>query len=159
MAQRISRLKKTIVIASTLALTIGGAGAAFAYWTSGGTGDGTATTGVSVDFVIDAADAVGELAPGSAGETVDFTVTNPGPGTQSLTTFTVTLADAAGVTWVPPIGCLLADYTASISVPPTFGAIAVDDFVTGTALVVLANTGANQDACQGAIVPLHFVAA
>lgn len=159
MAQRISRLKKTIVIAAAVALTIGGAGVAVAYWTSGGTGDGTATTEESVAFEITADPAVGALVPGGDGETVEFTVTNPGPATQYLTSITVTLADAAGAAWVPPTGCLISDYTATISASPTIGSIAAGDFVTGTATVVLANRGANQDACQGAEVPLHFVAA
>lgn len=160
MAKSISRTKKVIILASAAAaIAVTGAGVALAYWTSTGTGDGTATTGTSTAFTITAEDAVGVLAPGSDGQTVDFTVTNPGPATQRLSSVVVTLADAEGVAWVPTGDCDIADYTATISVAPVYGSIAAGDSLTGTATVVLANTAEDQDDCQGQTVPLHFVAA
>lgn len=159
MAKRTSRFKRAIVIISVSVLGLAGAGVAYAYWTSTGTGDGIATTGQAVAFTIAAADPVGNLAPGDAGQTIAFTVTNPATGPQYLSGVTVTMADAAGVAWVPPAGCLIADYTASISTQPATGDIAAGATRTGgVATVTLADTTADQDACQGAIVPLHFVA-
>jgi hypothetical protein len=137
-------------------LTINGAGAAFAYWTS--TGTGSASTGTSVPFTITSATAVGTIAPGSAGQTVPFNVTNPGPVTQSLTGVTVTMGGPTGDAWVPAGGCLIADYTATISTPPTFGPVAAAGTVTGTATVTLAATALNQDDCKNQTVPLYFLA-
>jgi hypothetical protein len=137
---------------------LAGAGVAFAYWTSTGTGDGTATTGASEVFTIATETAEGTIAPGNAGQTVVFTVTNPAEGSQYLAGVTVTMADAAGVAWVPTGECALADYTATITTPPTYGEIAPTGTLTGTATVTLANTAVNQDDCQGQTVPLHFVA-
>ena len=156
---RISRTKKTLVVAAALALTIGGAGAAFAYWTSTGVGDGTATTGESVAFTITTEAAVGEISPGSAGQTIAFTVTNPGTGSQNLALVTVAVADDNGAPWIPPTGCILADFVATISTPPVYGQIAAGGELGGVATVTLTNTAVNQDACQGLDdVPLHFVA-
>ena len=160
MAKRISRTKKLLVIAAVGALTLGGAGAAFAYWTSTGTGTGAATTGEAVEFVITTSTATGVLAPGSAGQTVPFTVSNPGPGQLYLQAVTVRLADDTGTQWVPPTGCLFSDYTVTINVQPTPGTmdVGVLNARSGTALVTLALSEENQDGCKGADVPLYFEA-
>ena len=150
-------LKRTAIALATV-VTLAGATAAFAYWTAMGSGSGEATTGESTSFVVTTESAGGEIAPGSAGETVDFTVTNPGTGTLQLAAVTVALADAEGEPWVPAAGCQLADYSVSITTLPTYGAIAPGDSVSGTVTVTLENTEANQDACQGQAVPLYFVA-
>ncbi len=158
MVQRMSRLKKTIVIASVAALSIGGAGIAYAYWTSTGTGVGSAQTGESVAFVIDSEDAVGQLAPGSPGQTVAFTVTNPGPGTQYLGLVTVQIAESNGDAWLPDDGCVAANYSVAMTTFPPFGQLAANGTSAGVATVTLANTNADQDSCQGQPVPLLFTA-
>lgn len=159
MASTIALKKKRITIGVVALLTLAGAGAAFAYWSSLGNGAGEATTGTSVAFTITSEDAVGSISPGNAGQTVDFTVTNPSDGVLNLTSVTVALANADGTAWVPAVGCSIDDYTATISTAPAYGQIAAGAFVEGTATVTLTNTGANQDACQGQTVPLYFTAA
>ncbi|MGS0688007.1 hypothetical protein ACVBEQ_23095 [Nakamurella sp. GG22] len=151
-------MKKTIVIASVAALTIGGAGVAFAYWTSTGTGVGEAQTGQEAVFTITSEDAVGEISPGSPGQTIDFTVTNPGPGTLLFSSVTVRLATANGIQWVPTGACNFDDYTATISDAPDPIQLAAAAFVVGEATVTLANTAVSQDDCQGQTVPLYFEA-
>jgi hypothetical protein len=153
-----NRGKKRTAIILAAALTLTGAGIAFAYWTSTGTGIGTGTTGESVAFAVTSEPGVGELAPGSAGQLVDFTVTNPGEGTQNLTAVTVDIAEAGGEAWVPPEGCLAEDYGAAVTTAPTLGDIAPGGSVDGTVTVTLASTAVSQDACQGVAVPLHFTA-
>jgi hypothetical protein len=147
----------TIILSTVLALAAGG-GIAFAYWTSTGTGTGTASTGVSEAFDITSNVPEGYLAPGSAGQTVGFTVTNPTAAVLSLTAVTVRIALATGADWVPTGDCSAADYSVSITTPPTAGEIGPDGLVTGTATVILANTAVNQDDCQGQDVPLLFSA-
>jgi hypothetical protein len=159
MAQRTSRLKRSIVIIVATVLGLGVAGVAIAYWTSTGEADGTATTGTSDGFTVTPAAAAGELAPGGPDQTVAFTVTNPGTKAQYLTSVTVTIENVNGTPWVPPVGCDAADYSATITTAPPVGDIAVNGVVNGEATVELANTAVNQDACQGEVVPLHFVAA
>ncbi|MFC8801185.1 hypothetical protein ACFT2C_25925 [Promicromonospora sp. NPDC057138] len=152
-----NRGRKRIAIILAAILTITGVGVAFAYWTSTGTGSGTATTGESIAFTITSDTAVGTIAPGNAGQTVDFTVTNPGEGTQNLTGVTVTMATADGTPWVPAGNCLIGDYTATVTDNPS-GEILAGGSVDGTATVTLTSTAANQDDCQGQDVPLHFTA-
>jgi hypothetical protein len=157
-AKTMSRRKKHLTFVLVAVSMLSGAGVAFAYWTAGGTGDGQAETGTSVDFTIAASPAVGTISPGSAGQTVDFTVTNPGPGTLQLSDVTVIMADATGVPWVPSGDCDIADYTASVTTQPANEEIQAGDSVDGQATVTLANTAVNQDACQGQAVPLYFTA-
>jgi len=158
MARTNSRRKKRIIITLLAVISLTGAGVAFAYWTSGGTGSGAASTGSSTALTITSETAEGVIAPGNAGQTVDFTVTNPGPGVQSLTNVTVTMAGPTGTPWVPPTGCLIADYTAAVTTAPAYGEILALGTRTGTVTVTLANTSENQNACQGQAVPLYFVA-
>ena len=153
------RNRKPVIIVLAALLTLAGAGIAFAYWTSTGTGDGTATTGESTAFTITTEAGEGEIAPGNAGQTYDFTVTNPSDSPQYLTGVTVTMADEEGVAWVPAAGCDIADYTVTMTTMAPVGDIAGGASVGGMVTVTLANTTENQDACQGESVPLHFVAA
>jgi hypothetical protein len=158
MAQTMSSGRKRIITAVTATLLILGGGVAFAYWTSGGTGSGTATTGASTAFTITAAPPVGTIAPGNEGQTVAFTVTNPGDSPQYLTQVTATLADVNGVPWVPTGDCLVEDYTVVVSTPAPVGDIAGGGSVGGVVTVTLANTALNQNTCQGQDVPLYLVA-
>jgi hypothetical protein len=149
---------KRAAIALTAILTLAGGASAFAYWTTIGSGTGEATTGQSVEFTITTGASVGEIAPGNAGEAIGFTVSNPSAGPLTLSAVAVTLADSTGTAWVPPTGCLIADFTATVTTAPSWGPIAAGGTVTGTATVTLANTGVNQNACQGVTVPLYFAA-
>jgi hypothetical protein len=158
MAKTKSRRKRSLTFVLVAILVLTGAGLAFAFWTAGGTGDGDAQTGTSVDFTIAADPAMGMIFPGGAGQTVDFTVTNPGPGSLHLNDVSVTMASATGVPWVPSGGCDIADYTASITTQPVEGEIPAGESVDGRATVTLANTAVNQDDCQGQAIPLFFTA-
>ncbi len=153
-----TRGKRRTIIALAAILTLAGTGAAFAYWTASGNGVGEATTGTSTAFTIVGADADGDLLPGGPGQTVEFTVTNPGDSAQTLNLVTVQLAGAGGAVWTPTDGCLPGDYTAAVTTDPAYGSIAAGGQLTGTVTVTLADTEANQDACKGQVVPLYFTA-
>ncbi len=102
--------------------------------------------------------AVGDIAPDNAGQTVEFTVANPGDSAQYLTSVTVEIANGPGAPWVPDRDCSVADYSAIVTTAPTYGDIPAGGSVTGVATVTLGNTAVNQDSCQGQTVPLYFVA-
>ena len=159
MARTMSRRKKRFTFTLVAVLVLSGFGVAFAFWTSSGTGDGSAETGTSVSFTIgESGVPEGTIAPGSDGQTVEFTVTNPGPGVQSLSDVTVEMADEFGDAWVPDGDCLIADYNATITEDPSPAEMAAGSEVTGTVTVTLDNTGVNQDDCKDQTVPLYFVA-
>lgn len=151
--------KKLVIAGIVAALVLGGGGTALAYWTSQGTGIGTATTGETVDFEVASEAPVGAaLIPGGPEQTVAFTVTNPSAGVQTLSSVVVTVANSDGSTWVAIPGCSAADYT--VGTPDVvYGEIAADDAVTGSVSITMNNLGTDQNACQSVTVPLYFVAA
>lgn len=148
--------KATIVIGSTVgALAIGGV--AFAYWTSSGSGAGSATAGTSSDFVVTTDTATGDpLTPGGPTDTVAFHVNNPSSGAQYLTSVAVTVANSDGTTWTSG-SCSAADFT--VGTPSfTAGQIAAGGTKDGTVTITMKNLPANQDDCKGVTVPLYVAA-
>lgn len=147
--------KKRVAITTAALVAIGG-GAAFAYWTSQGTGTGSATTGTTVPFTVTSTTATGgPLTPGGPNQTVAFDVTNPGTGVQHLTNVKVTIAEANGDPWTHASGCSFKDYAVA-AVDITKGDIAPGAKVSGTVTIKMNNLPENQDACKGLAVPLHF---
>ena len=158
MAQRTSRFKRTVVIASVSVLGLAGAGVAVAYWTATGSGTGAATTGNTVALTIAGGATAGVLAPGGPGQTVAFTVTNPATGPQYLAGTLVSIANAGGVAWEPTGGCDQTAYHVSITTSPDGTNIAAGGHVDGVATVTMDDNGNNQDSCKGQTVPLFFEA-
>lgn len=153
-----STKKRLTVIVVTAALILLGGGAAFAYWTSTGTGSGSATTGTSEDFVVDSGTATGgPLTPGGPSQTVPISVTNPGSGVQNLASVIVTVANDDGTAWTAVPGCSADDYTVGTPVF-TYGPIAPSGVLNGSVTITMDETGISQDACKNAIVPLYIVA-
>lgn len=147
--------RKGAVIAVAAAMTLTGAGVAFAYWSSLGAGDGTAVTGTNTEFVVTTDEAVGVLKPGGVAVVVPVSILNPADVAQTVSEVTVTLADDTGAAWVPAAGCLAADYTAVENVTP--GVVLAGATLEGTISITMADTTADQDACKGESVPLHVV--
>lgn len=151
-----ARTKRVAIITAAM-LAVGG-GAAYAYWTSTGTGTGSATTGSSTPFTIASqAPSGAALAPGGTAQSIAFTVTNPGSGSQNLSGVTVTVANANGTAWTAVSGCSALDYT--VGTPAiTYGQIAPGGNIAGTVTLTMNNRASDQDACQGVTVPLYFAA-
>ena len=151
--------RRTALVAAVAAVAIGGGIGAYAYWTATGTGQGTATTGAAENFRIFASDPEGApLTPGGPTQTVAFRVQNPATGTQRLSNISVYIANPDGSQWTAVEGCSAADYTVgAVTVP--YGDIAGGDEVDGSVSISMINTATNQDACQGATVPLYFTTA
>jgi hypothetical protein len=137
-----------LAFAGIFALVLGiGSGAAYAYWTSHGTGSGTASTGIARSVTVQAASGTlsSELVPGG---TSDLLVQLNNPNTYSVTI--VGIAQNGAPTPVGGAGCTSAN--SGVSVPTQAGLnITVG---TGTQLVHIPN-GASMDlssasGCQGA---------
>lgn len=154
----IAAKKRATVVAMTAVLVLIG-GLAFAYWTSSGEGTGEGTTGQGAEFTVAGGEATGTgLTPGGPNQTVPFTVTNTGTGTQNLSSVTVIVADENGDPWESdPTGCTAADYTLGTPVI-TYGQIVGGGTLGGTVTLTMNNRAADQDACKGLDVPLYFVA-
>ncbi|OLR91963.1 hypothetical protein [Actinokineospora bangkokensis] len=153
-----STKKRVVVVGAITAVVALGGGLAYAYWSSTGTGTGSATTGTSTAFQVTSTAATGgPLSPGGPSQTVAFTVTNPGTGSQNLSSVVVTVANSDGTPWTAVTGCSAADYT--VGTPAiTYGQIAPGGSASGTVSITMNNLSTNQDGCKNATVPLRFVA-
>ena len=156
----IIRNKRSRAIVFGLVAAIVVAGAAIAFWTSTGTGQGTATVGTSSGLPISAVTFGNTLYPG--GKTpVSFTITNSSANT--AITVNQVAADTSfgtnGITGLPG-GCNPADfsfpnYAVNQSIPAS-GTLNVTIPTAGG--LAFANTAVNQDACKGAAPVLHLKA-
>jgi hypothetical protein len=151
------RNKRISAAIAVTAVAIGG-GLAYAYWSSAGTGTGSASTGTSNGFTVASSAATGGLlTPGGPTDSVAFTVTNPGSGSQNLSSVVVTVAGPAGVAWTTVPGCSALDYTVGTPVI-TYGQIAASGVASGTVSITMNDLSSSQDGCKLATVPLYFVA-
>lgn len=94
---KLIKSKKGLVLLATLAVAVAASIGAYAYFTSGGSGTGTASVGTSDAFVLHGS-ATDPLYPGTSSD-VTFTVDNPGNGQQYLATIHLASVDACSVAW------------------------------------------------------------
>jgi hypothetical protein len=159
MSRPMSRKRRyTITAIVTAIILAGGGGAAFAYWTASGSGTGTASTGTSTAFTVTStAPTGGPLTPGGTSETIAFTVTNPGTGSQKLSAVLAHVAAADGTAWTAVTGCSVLDF--SVGTPTiTYGEIAGGSSISGTVTLSMTDLATPQNACKNVSVPLYFTA-
>jgi hypothetical protein len=163
-----SRTKKIIAVGAAAALTLGIAGTAFAYFTSTGSGTGTAYVGSTAPWTVavslDAGSAGVYLYPGVGTENLDFTITNSSGGPQALTAVNAAVVtDGSGLaeTGNPAsyiTGCYASWFNASFSgalylngvTPYTYGqAVPSGQYVWGQVAVSMTESGTDQSACEG----------
>jgi len=156
----IIRRKRSRVIALGLVAVLVAGGAAIAFWTSSGTGSGTATVGTDSGLTITGVAFGNALYPGTKSP-VSFTITNS--SANSAVTVAQVVADTSfgtnGITGLPG-GCDPADfsfpnYTVNQSIPAS-GTLNVTIPTSGG--LALSNTASNQDACKNAAPVLHLKA-
>jgi hypothetical protein len=140
--------KRLWVLGAIVALVI--VGAAVAYFTSTGSGTGTASVGTAQAVTLHGTTTT-TLYPGTSSE-VDFTVDNPSPGTQRVGTIHLAsvTTDAAHST-CDTSAFTMPDVTANQSFPNGNG-----QTVTATGTLTMADNGTNQDGCQGAPLTLNL---
>lgn len=145
--------RKKVSIAAGLVIALIAGGAAYAYWTAGGEGEGTATTGTTVAITANQTSTVTDMYPGDSPQALsgDFTNTNDGP---------VYVASVeAAVTGTDKAGCDADDYTIAGS-PMTVGAeVASGSNVsswTGASIQFNDKAAVNQDVCKGATVTIAY---
>jgi hypothetical protein len=150
---------KGIIASVLIAIVVVGVagGAAFAYFTAGGTGTGSAVVGSSSTWEVTAAGVTGgPLLPGSGTQTINYTITNTSTGSQQLTSTSAELtADSSGnvfdtETNATAAGCLASWFTVTNNPPPGLSlTVAGSASVTGASVTVtMDESGTNQDACQ-----------
>ena len=158
--RRRSRRRAAIVLVPTVA-GVFVAGTAFAYWTTSGTGTGSAATGTSAVVTVAQTSTVSNLVPGGPAQAVDFSIDNPQPTAQYITSVSIAIASiTSGGNPVAGSACSAADFDI---VQPT--AInqdvnpGVTPFTTKGATIAMKNTNYNQNGCKSVTLNLSFTAA
>jgi hypothetical protein len=155
--------KKVVAIGLAAGLTLGAAGAAFAYFTSSGTGTGSATVGSSAGLNIAQVGSTSGIVPNGPAQTVNYTVTNNTSSAESVHQVTVTIATISGagsLTGTDSLGNVYDTCSPSLFTvtqgSPLNANLQPGHSASGTATIALPDDGNNQDNCQGATLNLSF---
>jgi hypothetical protein len=150
-AKMFNTKRKIAAAGLTAAIVLGTGGVAAAYFTSTGSGNGSATVGTASPWsvTVDAATG-GPLLPGSGTESMGYSISHLGGGVQKLNSATASI-NAATL----PAGCEASWFTASAGTPTAN----LDGSYSGTVTVTMSNVDANQNACQGGDVGVILDAA
>ena len=153
---RLTRKSKLILAGiATIAIT---GGSAIAYWTTGGTGTGSATVGTSTAVAVTQVGVITALIPGAGSQPIDFKINNPRATAQYVTAVAISISVPAGGDALKP-DCTTADFAlvqpAAINSDLAFGDTT---FAPSGASLALKNTGFNQDNCKNATVTITFTA-
>jgi hypothetical protein len=88
---------------------------------------------------------------------VAFTVSNPGTGSEKLSSVVASVATSTGTAWTAVTGCSALDYT--VGTPTiTYGEIAGGSTLSGTVTITMNDRASAQDACKNVAVPIYFAA-
>lgn len=153
------RSRATRAAALTTGLVLAG-GAAFAWWSAGGSGTGTATTATPSSLEIVQTSTVTGLAPGASAQTLSGTFNNTNQSSVYVTSVTAAIDHVSDTNDDPIVGCDETDYTLSNAVMSVGAEIAsgnAEGAWTGATLA-FNNKPTNQDACKGAVVHLAYSA-
>ena len=145
--------KRRAVFALTAALVVAVAGGAYAFFTTSGTGTGTASVGSSSALTLHAT-VTGSLYPGSSSP-VSFTVDNPSSGKQRVGTISLVsiTPDASHSECATVVGTDFA--MPAVTANQSFGN-GNGQSVTATGTLTMNDTGVSQDKCQGATLTLNL---
>jgi hypothetical protein len=150
--RKLMRKRVLVPVAAVMALAV--AGVALAYFTSSGTGSGTASVGTDAGVTISPVTINATLYPGGS-SSVDFTVNNTSTDTSAKVGKVVadTSAGTNGITGLP-VGCDASDFHfADVAVNAE---IAAGGSTSSSGTLSMDNSAANQDACKGASPVLHL---
>lgn len=153
-------LRRKKILAGIIALVVLGSGvAAYAFWTNGGTGSGTAATGTNTGITVNQTSAPAGLYPGGDAQSLSGDFDNTNAGSVQVHNVTATLASVTGggTDGTKP-DCTIADYTLTDN-PATVDA----EIPTGTAQgawgpisIAMVDSGTNQDNCKNATVHVNY---
>ena len=147
--------RKAVVTAGAVLLIA--AGGAYAYWTTTGSGTGSATNGTSVGITINQTSTITGLYPGGPAVALSGNFDNTNSGAVYVGTVTATLVDVTGGSGGTP-ACTTADYTLASPAATVNADIASGNGVGAWSgpTIQLKNLATNQDACKNATVNLAY---
>jgi len=151
--------KKTTAIMIAAVTVLAGGGAAFAYWTAGGSGTGAGTTSASTaNVTVVQTSTVSAMQPGDTAQTLSGTFNNPNSGPAYVATVTAAISSvekAVGATGT----CDATDYTLAtpgMTVNAEIAPGTAKGSWTGATVKFNNKAGVNQNACKGATVNFAY---
>jgi hypothetical protein len=145
--------KRAVILGIVAAMAF--SAAAVAYFTTGGSGTGSATVGTSSAALITQTNTLGALYP-TTSQPVNLSIKNTGSGSQFVNKVHLDsiAADAGHASCdVSSSGANAAFAMADVTVGETIAAGAT---VSKSGSLAMNDTGVNQDSCQGATLTLTF---
>lgn len=137
----------------SLAITAG----AYAYWTAGGSGTGSASTqAATTALTANQTGALTPMYPGDSAQSISGDFDNPNNGPIYVTSVTVSIASVTGGDGP---GCDATDYTLSSATMAVGAQVPAGNGVgsfSGATIQFNNKAGSNQDDCKGATVNLAF---
>lgn len=155
----LTRRSKRLAVITGVLLLVGG-GIAFAYWTQGGSGTGTAATGTTTAITVNQDSVVTAMGPGVAAQPLSGDFDNPNAGPVYVTSVTVSIASITG----GGPTCEATDYTLANATSDVGAQVPAGTNVgswgsTDTPTIAFNNkAGENQDDCKNAVVNLAYTA-
>lgn len=148
------KLSKKFLIAGSIATLAIGGGAAFAYWSTTGSGTGSADAATSASTLTLATTFDDGIAPGTS-KTVTVTADNPTAGGLSLRGNTLSFVVTTDVA-----ACTAENFSiAAVPADDVTVAASATDTTVGTATLNMLDLSTNQDACKGATISVAVTAA
>ncbi len=151
--------RRALVLLGVIAAVVV-AGAAIAYWTAGGTGDGTAATAnPTTQLKVNQTGTLTAMFPGDTPQTLSGDFDNTTGNSVRVDTVTASIAS------VTPVGagtCTASDYSLTFPVMTVNAEVPNGTSVgnwTGAKIQFNDKPGVNQDGCKGATVNLHYAIA
>jgi hypothetical protein len=152
-----NKLTKKILTVTTAAALLTGGGVAFAYWTAGGSGEGTAATGTTTPLSAVQTSTVTDMRPGDEAQTLSGTFTNPvANGPVHVTSVTAVIASVTVPKVEGSLGCSAADYTLANATMTVGREVVTGTGWTGATIKFNNISDKNQDGCKGATVNLKY---
>lgn len=151
MFRRFARPKIGAIAAVCVMLSAAGA---YAYWTQGGSGAGSAVTGTNEAVTINQTSVIAGLYPGGPAQPISGNFTNTNDGAVHIASVTVTFGSLEG----SPAGCSSADYQINNATATVNANIPSGDPVgswSGPSIQML-NSGTDQNGCKNATINLSF---
>jgi hypothetical protein len=149
--------KKSAAIMVAAIAVVAAGGAAFAYWTAGGSGTGTATTSAgSSNVTVVQTSTVTAMQPGDSAQALSGTFNNPNTGPAYVATVTAAIGSVTKDSGA--VGaCDATDYTLANAAMTVNAEVPADDTgVWSGATVKFNNKASNQNGCKGATVNLTY---
>lgn len=157
--RKISKRKVAATIAITAILIGGGGAAAIAYWSAGGTGTGSGTTGTSAAITAIQTSTITGLVPGGTAQTLSGNFNNGNTSPSWVTSVTASISAVTKAGGAPTGTCDATDYTLTGAVMPVGAEIASGSGKgawTGATVAFNDKATTLQDACKGATLTFTY---